>query len=131
MNGFPLDLTGIKTCHFSFPLMRYHRYTLAAILARMKVERRANGQTILFKLELWRLLGNFSFPILLLQIFLLLSLNNPPFTRKGRVQKKNHRSIIVSFTKAPKLPVFQLFLVQSKTDLGATVFNKTEPKIPH
>lgn len=64
-----LDLTGIKTSHFSFPLMRYHRYTLAAILARMKVERRANGQTIFFKLKLWRLLGNFSFPALLLWIF--------------------------------------------------------------
>lgn len=64
-----LDLTGIKTSHFSFPLMRYHRYTLAAILARMKVERKANGQTIFFKLKLWRLLGNFSFPALLLWIF--------------------------------------------------------------
>lgn len=66
-----LDLTVIKTSHFLFPLMRYHRYTLAAILARMKVERRANGQIILFKLRLWRLLGSFSFPALLLWIFWL------------------------------------------------------------
>lgn len=63
--------------------------------------------------------------------FLTLSLNNPPFIREGKVQAEKHRSIRAYLTKASRLPVFQFFLSQNKTDLGVTVFNKTELRIPH